>query len=54
MPDGEVLFGKYSALSNTSPVYETGVGVATGSHRGSISVLVLPLVVEEKARGMDY
>ena len=36
MPDGEVLFGKYSAISNTSPVYETGVGVATGSRRGSV------------------
>ena len=36
MPDGEVLFGKYSAISNTSPVYETGVGIATGSHRGSV------------------
>ncbi len=37
MPDGEVLSGKYSAISNTSPVYETGVGVATGSHRrGSV------------------
>ena len=36
MPDGEVLSGKYSAISNTSPVYETGIGVGTGSHHGSI------------------
>ncbi len=38
MPDGEVLSGKYSAISNTSPVYETGIGVGTGSHHGSGSV----------------
>jgi len=36
MLDGEVLYGKYSSISNTAPVYETGVGVSTGSHRGSI------------------
>ena len=36
MPDGEILSGTYSAISNTAPVYETGVGVATGSHRGSV------------------
>ena len=36
MPDGEVLFGKYSAISNSPPVYETGVGVAAGSHRGAV------------------
>ena len=29
MPDGEVLFGKYSAISNTTPVFQTGFGVST-------------------------
>jgi hypothetical protein len=32
MPDGEVLFGKYSAISNTIPVFETGFGISTHSH----------------------
>jgi hypothetical protein len=32
MPDGEILTGTYSAVTTSSPVYETGVGVGTGSH----------------------
>ncbi len=32
MPDGEILSGKYSAVTNSSPVYETSVGVGAGSH----------------------
>jgi hypothetical protein len=37
MPNGEVLSGKYSAIDNSSPVYETGVGVGAGSHhRGAV------------------
>ena len=32
MPNGEILTGKYSAVSNSSPVYETGVGVGASSH----------------------
>ena len=36
MPDGEVLYGKYSAISNTAPVYETGIGISSHSHHGAI------------------
>ena len=36
MPDGELLSGMYSAVSNTSPVYSTGVGISTGLRHGGV------------------
>ena len=36
MPDGEVLYGMYSAISNATPVYETGVGISTGFRHGGV------------------
>jgi hypothetical protein len=54
MPDGEVLFGKYSAISNKSPVYETGVGVATSSHGGSVFGTGMAIGGGGASKGMDY
>ena len=36
MPDGEILSGMYSEVSNSSPVYSTGVGISTGFRHGDV------------------